>query len=288
MRLQFFQRLLDLLDGRVVVINDRGEILLASQAARWQLGLAPGRRLDLLHREGERVVVRQPLTQQLHSAIALRWLKLEFLLLKTPSVQPLAESPTELSQRHRELVEFCRRPELLAVLPAAERRALRALTGTDDGQQFQSIHGQGFDALEMVRLALAPPFAGRPEFFFQVPTPLLPVGGDRQQLASALRCLSMELVARHRCRRLLVRLHQGRNELLITVQDIGEMELPGMQRLTTALKWRGALLDQMQACEVVERFGGRLKLRGPVAQGRISIGLPTAPPLSLEALSSPT
>ncbi|MFC6669336.1 hypothetical protein [Marinobacterium aestuariivivens] len=109
----------------------------------------------------------------------------------------------------------------------------------------------------------------------QVPLPLGRLQGRTAGLAAALRSLTEELVLRHRSHRLLVRLRQEPEQLLINVQDIGDMELPGMRRLEIDGHWQGAPLDQVQACEVIEMYGGSLRMRGQVAQGRVNISLPT-------------
>ncbi|MFC6669337.1 hypothetical protein [Marinobacterium aestuariivivens] len=126
MRIQFFQRLLDLLCARVAVIRSDGEIALSSQLARRQLELEPGTRLEVLHREGERLLVRQPCTQQLHSATGLRWAAFEFVLFQAPPVG----IDSELAVRHRMLTELCRQPRFQAALSAADRLALQSVLGS--------------------------------------------------------------------------------------------------------------------------------------------------------------
>lgn len=268
MRLDFFQRLLDLLGGSAVVINDAVEVVLASALAQRQLALEPGDRLEVMQREGDRVLLRQPRTQRLHFAIGLHWQKFEFLLLE--SMQPVTDTS---GRGHQVLLDFFRSPAVQASLPPAERRELHSILG----RQPSSGTGPGdlIDPVELIRMALAPPLSTKPELYLQVPHPLRKLHGRSQELAAALRSLTEGLVASHRSRRILVRLHQGRDELLLTIQDIGTVELSGMRRLEAAQRWSGRRPDQTEACETIERCGGTLLIRGPVAHGRISISLPT-------------
>lgn len=283
MRLQFFQRLLDQLNSRVAIINQAGTLLLVSELAQRQFALRPGAQVDVLHREGDRVMIRQPLTRQLHSALAIRWLRLEFLLFQSQPDPAVVNAPaTSMSIPQRALIEFCSSPVVQSRLEPQEvqrlQRLLASETQTEPGELLSAagLEGRMLNPITLIERAFGPALEGVDELFLQAPSTLGSVYGDEHLLVSALRALVVELVGQHRSNRLLVRLHQIDAELLITVQDIGELELPRMIRLGTDDVWTEPLMHSPDACAVIERHGGHLRMRGDVAQGRITFSFPVA------------
>ncbi|UTW13896.1 hypothetical protein [Marinobacterium rhizophilum] len=281
MRLQFFQRLLDQLHGSVAVMNQAGTLLLVSELAQRQFVLTPGLQVEVLHREGDRILLRQPTTQQLHSAQVIRWLKLEFLLFQRPPREPLADAPAAMPA-DSELIEFCARTDIQSRLEPQQRRQLQRLledaAGVESVEPVVSADLQAatVEPLGLIEQAFAPALEGVDEFFLQAPSVLGSIYGDRGQLASALRSLVVTLVTQRCSRRLLVRLHQIESELLITVQDIGDLQLPRMTRLGTDEPWSEPVMHSPEACAVIERHGGQLRLRGDMAQGRVTFSFPIA------------
>jgi hypothetical protein len=138
------------------------------------------------------------------------------------------------------------------------------------------LKGQVLNPVALIERAFGPALEGVEELFLQAPSTLGSVYGDEDLLVSALRALAVELVGQHRSSRLLVRLHQIDAELLITVQDIGELELPRMIRLGTDDVWTEPLMHSPDACAVIERHGGQMRMRGDVAQGRVTFSFPVA------------
>nr|WP_067298550.1 hypothetical protein [Marinobacterium profundum] len=281
MRLNFFQRLLDQLHGRVAIINHTGTLLLVSELAQRQFALSPGLQLELLHREGDRVLIRQPVTQQLHSALAIRWLKLEFLLFQhQPDAVPDAPVSKESESQHG-LVKFCSSQAVQSCLEPQQLKQLQQLLqeaapDASDAVLATDLKGAAVDPLVLVGRAFGPALDGVDEFFLQAPSALGTIKGEAELLASALRTLAVELVSQHRSRRLLVRLHQTEGELLITVQDIGDLQLPRMTLLSTDAVWSEPMMHSPEACAVIERHGGYLRMRGDMSQGRITVSLPVA------------
>jgi len=289
MRLMFFQRLLDQLQSRVAIINDQGVVLLVSERAKRQFALAPGARVEVLHREGDRILIHQPATQQLHSALSIRWLKLDFLLFQGPEPEALPGEQPELpraSNRDRALFEFCSSAALQSQLAPHELQQLqRLLAGDDAGESRHAgpkagvaadIDGKVLNPLALMNRAFGPRLSGVDEFFLQAPSTLGALHGDEALLASALRSLAIDLVHQQHNSRLLARLHQDGAQLLITVQDIGPLQLPRMTRLDTDAVWDGPVMDSPASCSVIERHGGQLRVRGDMPQGRITISLPLA------------
>lgn len=287
MRLMFFQRLLDQLQSRVAIINDQGAVLLVSERAKRQFALAPGARVEVLHREGDRVLIHQPATQQLHSALSIRWLKLDFLLFQGPEPEALpGEQPAlpRASNHDRALIEFCSSAALQSRLAPHELQQLQRLLANDDAGESRhaglgvaaDIDGRVLNPLALMKRAFGPRLGGVDEFFLQAPSTLGALHGDEALLASALRSLAIDLVHQQHNSRLLARLHQDGAQLLITVQDIGLLQLPRMIRLDTDAVWDGAAMDSPASCSVIERHGGQLRVRGDMPQGRITISLPLA------------
>ncbi len=280
MRLQFFQRLLDQLHSRVVIMNQAGTLLLVSELAERQLALAAGLQVDVLHREGDRILLREPVTQQLHSALGIRWLKLEFLLFQNPPEETAVA--TQRGGSREGLVEFCSSQELQSRLEPQQRQHLQRLLESAVEPPLSGpviaadLQGSMVDPLGLVEQAFGPVLAGVDEFYLQTPAALGAICGDTDLLASALRSLVEALVARHHSSRLLVRLHQIESELLITVQDIGELQLPRMTRLGSDAVWSEPVMHSPEACAVIERHGGQLRMRGDMAQGRVTFSFPIA------------
>jgi hypothetical protein len=281
MRLNFFQRLLDQLHSRVAIINQAGTLLLVSELAERQFALTAGLQVDVLHREGDRVLIRQPVTQQLHSAQAIRWLKLEFLLFQHQPDAALDVQATALPDSQRGLIEFCSSPAVQACLEPQQLKQLQRLLQQDvepDESEVLAadLKGSAVDPLVLIERAYGPALEGVDEFFVQAPSALGTICGETELLASALRSLVVELVSQHRSSRLLARLHQIESELLITVQDIGDLQLPRMTRLNADTVWRAPVMRSPDACAVIERHGGHLRMRGDMAQGRVTFSLPIA------------
>ncbi|ANG62165.1 hypothetical protein A8C75_06435 [Marinobacterium aestuarii] len=282
MRLTFFQRLLDQLHGRVALINHTGSLLLVSTLAERQFALVPGMQVEVLHREGDHVLIRQPVTQQLHSALAIRWLKFEFLLFQHQPDAVVDMQATRVPEPQRGLVEFCSSPAVQASLEPQQLKQLQQLLQLEAQPDAPKVllaadlRGGAVDPLMLIERAFGPALEGVDEFFLQAPSALGTLYGETELLASALRSLVVELVSQHRSSRLLVRLHQSESELLITVQDIGDLQLPRMTRLSTDDVWSEPVMRSPDACAVIERHGGHLRMRGDMAQGRVTFSLPIA------------
>ncbi len=281
MRLKFFQRLLDQLRGRVAIINQTGTLLLVSELAERQFALRPGLQIEVLHREGDRVLIRQPLTQQLHSALAIRWLELEFLLFQHQPEVPLDVPAPGMPETQCGLIKFCSsqavqdclEPQLLK---QSQQLQLEAEPDASGVVPVADLNGSAVAPLVLVERAFGPALDGVDEFFVQAPSVLGTLHGETELLASALRSLVVELVSQHRSSRLLARLHQLESELLITVQDIGDLQLPRMTRLSTDTVWSEPVMHSPDACAVIERHGGHLRMRGDMAQGRVTFIFPIA------------